>query len=63
MTRIIRCSGPWRRLLIGAMGYGTYEFTNLATLKDWTWAMVARDFTWGSVPTDGGDGGVAITRA
>lgn len=34
-------------LLIGAMGYGTYEFTNLATLKDWTWAMVARDFAWG----------------
>jgi len=33
--------------LIGALGYGTYEFTNLATLKDWTWTMVATDFTWG----------------
>jgi uncharacterized membrane protein len=33
--------------LIGALGYGTYEFTNLATLKDWSAQMVATDFTWG----------------
>ena len=38
-------------LLIGAMGYGTYEFTNLATLKDWTPQMVATDFSWGVVLT------------
>jgi uncharacterized membrane protein len=51
-------------LLISAMGYGTYEFTNLATLKDWTWAMVARDFAWGSVLTGtAATAGVAITRA
>src|SRR6056297_1030979 len=37
--------------LIGAMGYGTYEFTNLATLKDWTWRMVATDLTWGTLLT------------
>ena len=37
--------------LIGAMGYGTYEFTNLATLKDWTWRMVATDFIWGTLLT------------
>ncbi len=37
--------------LIGALGYGTYEFTNLATLKDWTAQMVATDFTWGVVLT------------
>lgn len=37
--------------LIGAMAYGTYEFTNLATLKDWTWRMVATDLTWGTVLT------------
>ena len=37
--------------LIGAMAYGTYEFTNLATLKDWTWRMVATDFTWGTLLT------------
>ena len=51
-------------VLIGAMAYGTYEFTNLATLKDWTYAMVARDFTWGSVLTGtSATLGVAITRA
>tara|TARA_R110002049_G_scaffold23545_10_gene83711 strand:- start:100928 stop:101329 length:402 start_codon:yes stop_codon:yes gene_type:complete len=50
--------------LIGAMGYGTYEFTNLATLKDWTWAMVARDFCWGTVLTAvSATGGVWLTRA
>ncbi|WP_187432377.1 hypothetical protein ROLI_008870 [Roseobacter fucihabitans] len=37
--------------LIGAMAYGTYEFTNLATLKDWTRRMVATDLTWGTVLT------------
>ena len=33
--------------LLGAVGYGTYEFTNLATLKDWTARMVGTDFVWG----------------
>lgn len=37
--------------LIGAMAYGTYEFTNLATLKDWTWGMVVTDLTWGTLLT------------
>jgi uncharacterized membrane protein len=37
--------------LIGALGYGTYEFTNLATLKDWTPQMVATDFSWGVLLT------------
>lgn len=37
--------------LIGAMAYGTYEFTNLATLKDWTWRMVATDLIWGTFLT------------
>ncbi|MFD0859284.1 DUF2177 family protein [Roseovarius aquimarinus] len=50
--------------LIGAMAYGTYEFTNLATLKDWTWRMVATDFTWGTFLTGtSATAGVAITRA
>lgn len=38
-------------LLLGAMAYGTYEFTNLATLKGWTWRMVATDLVWGSLLT------------
>jgi uncharacterized membrane protein len=37
--------------LLGAMAYGTYEFTNLATLKGWSWQMVALDLTWGAVLT------------
>ncbi|WP_281967267.1 DUF2177 family protein [Roseovarius nanhaiticus] len=50
--------------LIGAMAYGTYEFTNLATLKDWTWRMVATDFTWGTFLTGtSATAGVAIARA
>ncbi|MEP5731850.1 MAG: DUF2177 family protein [Sulfitobacter sp.] len=37
--------------LIGAVAYGTYEFTNLAILKDWTWRMVWTDVIWGTVLT------------
>ncbi|MGR3549798.1 DUF2177 family protein [Pseudooceanicola sp.] len=37
--------------LIGAMAYGTYEFTNYATLKDWAPKMVALDLAWGTVLT------------
>ena len=33
--------------LIGAMAYGTYEFSSLAVMKDWTWRMVVADLTWG----------------
>ncbi|WP_324752615.1 DUF2177 family protein [Roseovarius sp. Pro17] len=51
-------------VLIGAMAYGTYEFTNLATLKDWTWRMVATDFIWGSLLTGvSATAGVAVVRA
>lgn len=49
--------------LIGALGYGTYEFTSLAVMKDWTWTMVATDFTWGTCLTAvAATGGVLITR-
>lgn len=37
--------------LLGAMAYGTYEFTNLATLRGWSWRMVAIDLTWGTLLT------------
>lgn len=50
--------------LIGAMAYGTYEFTNYATLKDWHWQMVAIDLTWGTALTGvSAWAGVMITRA
>lgn len=50
--------------LLGAMAYGTYEFTNLATLKDWTWNMVIVDLSWGTVLTGASCvGSVALVRA
>lgn len=36
---------------IGAIGYGTYEFTSLAVIKGWHWQMVATDLVWGMVLT------------
>lgn len=48
---------------IGALAYGTYEFTNLATLKDWTVRMVIVDLSWGIALTGfAAAGGVAVTR-
>ena len=37
--------------LLGAMAYGTYEFTSYAVMRDWHWSMVAADVTWGAVLT------------
>jgi uncharacterized membrane protein len=49
--------------LLGAMAYGTYEFTSLAIMKDWTWDMVRADFIWGTVLTGtAATGGVWIAR-
>lgn len=50
--------------LIGLMCYGTYEFTNLATLRDWSWQQVVIDTAWGGVLTGfSAWAGVLITRA
>lgn len=50
--------------LIGAAGYGTYEFTSFAVMKDWTWQMVITDLTWGTVLTGTvAVIGVAVARA
>ena len=50
--------------ILGALAYGTYEFTNLATLKHWTWHMVAVDLTWGTLLTGvAAWAGVVIVRA
>ncbi|EPX80309.1 DUF2177 family protein [Litoreibacter arenae] len=49
---------------LGAIGYGTYEFTSLAVMKGWSWTMVATDLTWGTLLTaTSATAGVAITRA
>ena len=37
--------------VIGAMAYGTYEFTSMSIMKDWSWAMVATDTVWGAFLT------------
>jgi uncharacterized membrane protein len=50
--------------IIGAMAYGTYEFTSYAIMRDWHWSMVATDVIWGTVLTAfSAWAGVAITRA
>lgn len=64
-------SGDWSvaRLFLlgaffGAIGYGTYEFSNLATLERWTWGLVLTDLAWGSVLTGiSAVVGVAAARA
>lgn len=47
----------------GAIAYGTYEFSNLATLERWSWSMVVTDLTWGTILTAiSGTLGVAVAR-
>ena len=46
----------WSMVLIGALmyglvTYGTYDLTNLATLKQWPWQITVIDLIWGSVLT------------
>lgn len=51
----LRDAAPGRAALqgaiIGAMAYGTYEFTSMSIMKNWSWAMVATDTIWGAVLT------------
>ena len=50
-------------LILGAMAYGTYEFTNFATLRAWSPTMVMIDVTWGAALTGiSAWAGVIITR-
>lgn len=66
---VLRSGGPllpvflWGAFL-GFIAYGTYEFTNLATLRDWTWQMVATDLAWGTLLTGTvATAGLAVVRA
>ena len=59
---------PMRALLngavLGAMAYGTYEFTNYATLKSWSLNQVMVDTLWGMALTGvAAWGGVVVVRA
>lgn len=49
-------AGSWQRALVlgalfGFFAYATYDFTNLATLKDWPLTVVIVDVIWGAVLT------------
>ncbi|MCA0922421.1 DUF2177 family protein [Pseudooceanicola nanhaiensis] len=64
----LRDGAPMQALLngaiLGALAYGTYEFTNYATLKAWDLRMVALDVSWGTVLTGVSAAlGVLIVRA
>jgi len=48
--------GDWTRALgsgalFGLVAYGTYDMTNLATLKGWSWTVTLVDMAWGTVAT------------
>ncbi len=50
--------------VLGAMAYGTYEFTSYAILRDWHLSMVLADTAWGAVLTGlAAAGGVLVTQA
>lgn len=53
----------FKGVLIGLMCYGTYEFTNYATLRDWSMQQVAIDTVWGGILTGFSAWlGVVVTR-
>lgn len=37
--------------LFGLMAYGTYDFSNMATLKTWSWKLASFDMAWGAFVT------------
>lgn len=41
----------FRGVLLGLFAYGTYDLTNLATLKDWPVSLAAIDMAWGALVT------------
>lgn len=49
-------SGDWRvalwfGLLLGVVAYGTYDLTNMATLKGWPLRVTVLDMAWGGFLT------------
>jgi uncharacterized membrane protein len=52
----IKFSGSSKQALaiglgLGILAYATYEFTNMATLSNWSWKMVILDTAWGGILT------------
>ncbi|NNG05739.1 MAG: DUF2177 family protein [Inquilinus sp.] len=62
-------AGSWKMaalngLLLGLIAYGTYDMTNVATLKGWPVTMSLVDMAWGGALTAASAaGGYAIARA
>jgi uncharacterized membrane protein len=60
-------SGGWTRaFLLGAMlglvAYGTYDLTNLATMRNWSVAVTLVDLVWGAAVTGAAAaGGTALS--
>jgi uncharacterized membrane protein len=38
----------WRSLLVGLVAYGTYDLTNMATLRQWSYTLTLADVAWGA---------------
>lgn len=61
-------SGDWMKAallggFLGLVAYGTYDLTNLATLKNWPVAMSVVDMIWGAaVSAVSAAGGVLILK-
>lgn len=61
-------SGNWSTALIaglvlGLVAYGTYDLTNLSTLKNWPVSVSFIDLAWGTVLTGAAaTGGFLVTR-
>ena len=48
--------GGWSKALIaglvlGFVAYGTYDLTNLSTLRNWPWSVTLVDLAWGTALT------------
>ena len=41
----------WMGAIFGFVTYGTYNLTNMATIKDWSAQIVFIDLVWGSILT------------
>lgn len=50
--------------LLGLVAYGTYDITNLSTLRGWPWSVSLIDMTWGTILTAiAGVSGAVAARA
>lgn len=39
----------WRGALLGLVAYGTYDLTNMATLRHWSVTLAMADMAWGTL--------------